>query len=365
MADNDTAALVVALSAQLSKFEKDMKGAVDIADRRTKDIENSFTKMNSAIQGKLSQLGAAASSNLGFAGTLLNTLGPAGIVAAVGIGAAVGGILALADATAVFAAKAKLLKEGADVAGLTITQFKLLGQAGSKVGLDFDETSAFFTKFIANLGELRNGSGPLFDALLKVDTGLLRQLSTTKDSATAIDLLIRAYARLDDQTKRLDLAKAAGGKGGLAGTRLLDSLVTQGGLSGLQANAPTIDEEQIKRAANLKVEIDEISKKTANIWGGMFSDTILNSQKEAAKAIYDISKAIDEVVRGRRDLSSLPLSVQDVPGVGPIPIYDPNAKGRSGAGGGASFDDRFGPAVQSPLKPYTPPPPAPPPGGGV
>ena len=32
----DTAALVVALSAQLTKFEKDMKQAVAIADQHTK-----------------------------------------------------------------------------------------------------------------------------------------------------------------------------------------------------------------------------------------------------------------------------------------------------------------------------------------
>jgi hypothetical protein len=174
MATNDTAALVVALSAQLTKFEKDMKGAVDIADKRTKEIETRFGAMNTAIQNKLSALGAAASSNLGFAGTLLNTLGPAGIAAAAGIGLAVGGVLALADAAAEFATKSKALKEGAETAGLTISQFKLLGQAGKQVGLDFDETTGFFTKFIANIEALRNGGGPLYEALLKIDTGLLR-----------------------------------------------------------------------------------------------------------------------------------------------------------------------------------------------
>ncbi|MET4283573.1 hypothetical protein [Bradyrhizobium sp. LA6.12] len=36
---NDTAALVVALSAQLTKFERDMKQAGNIADRTVADIE--------------------------------------------------------------------------------------------------------------------------------------------------------------------------------------------------------------------------------------------------------------------------------------------------------------------------------------
>ena len=61
MAGNDTAALVVALSAQVSKFEKDMQSAVAIADKSTKDIEGRFADMNAAISGKLSALATSAS----------------------------------------------------------------------------------------------------------------------------------------------------------------------------------------------------------------------------------------------------------------------------------------------------------------
>lgn len=305
MAQNDTAALVVALSAQVSKFEKDMQSAVSIADKHTKAIETRFTAMNSVLSSKMSQVAAGASSQLGIFGSLLSALGPFGIAAAVGLGASVAAVIALANATAEFATKSKALKENAETVGLTISQFKLLGQAGAKVGLDFDETAGFFTKFIANLGELRNGSGPLFDALLKVDTGLLRELSTTKDSVKAIDLLIAAFARLDDQTKKLDLAKAAGGRGGLAGSRLLDFLGGQGGLSGLQANSPGIDEGQIERAAKLRVEIDAIARKTANIWGGMFSDTILTNQKEAVQNLHDIVEWIDKIIGAKEKSKAL------------------------------------------------------------
>lgn len=297
MADNDTAALVVALSAQLTKFEKDMKGAVDIADRRTKDIENRFAAMNSAITSKLQQLGAAASANLGFAGTLLNTLGPAGITAAVGIGAVVGGVLSLANAAQEFAEKSGRLKEAAETAGLTITQFKLLGQVGRTVGIDFDETSNFFQQFVFRLAELqKTGGGPLFDALLKIDSGLLRQLSTTKDSAKAIDLLIAAYAKLEDAGDKLQLARAAGGKGGASGGRILDAAADRGGLAGIEATSPKIDEGQIQRAAALRKEIEAIAAKTSNIWGGMFSDAILSNQKQAVQELQAISLWIEKIV---------------------------------------------------------------------
>lgn len=298
MASNDTAALVVALSAQLTRFEKDMKGAVDIADKRTREIEGTFTRLNSTISGKLSQVSSGLQGNIGFAGQLLSSLGPIGIAAAVGIGATVGAMVSLTDATAKFAEKSKSLKEGAETAGLTIAQFKLLGSAGKAVGLDFDETTSFFTKYIANLEELRKGGGPLFDALLKIDTGLLRQLSATKDSAQAIDLLVQAYSRLTDQTARLSLARAAGGRSGLSGGRLLESLGQQGGVAGLEARSAGIDEDQIRRAAQLKVEIEAIERKTKNIWGGMFSDTILEGQKRNAEIWLEIAQTIDRIVNG-------------------------------------------------------------------
>ena len=45
----DTASLVVALSAQLTQFEKDMKSAGIMADQATNDIEKKFSSMNPKI----------------------------------------------------------------------------------------------------------------------------------------------------------------------------------------------------------------------------------------------------------------------------------------------------------------------------
>ena len=56
----DTAALVVALSAQLTKFEKDMQRAGIMAEKAVGDIENKFSKMNPQI--KTSFLGNLLSS---------------------------------------------------------------------------------------------------------------------------------------------------------------------------------------------------------------------------------------------------------------------------------------------------------------
>lgn len=295
MADNDTAALVVALSAQLTRFEKDMKGAVDIADKRTKEIETRFEKMNSVISSKAQLLSSSAIGNLGFAGALISSLGPAGIVAATGLGAAVAAMFALVNATSEYTEKAARLKDAAETAGITITQMKLLAATGKTVGFDFEASSAFVAKFLANLEALRKGGGPLYDALLKIDTGLLDQLSVTKDSAKAIDLLISAFARLGVQSQKLDLAKAAGGKGGLEGVRFLDALGKAGGLAGLQATTAPFDEGQVERAVQLRREIDAIRSRIGNVWGGMFSDNILLHEKEMAEDLLKIAQFLERI----------------------------------------------------------------------
>ncbi len=343
MAANDTAALVVALSAQISKFEKDLNAAVAIADKKTKEIESKFTATNKEIINQLSRIASNAAGNIGGLASILSSLGPAGFAAAAALGVAAGGIYALIEATERFAEKSKILKEGAETAGFSITQFKLLGQAGKRVGLDFEETSSFFTKFILNMEALRNGGGPLFDALLKIDRGLLLELSTTKDSAKAVDLLVAAYIRLTDQTQKLALSKAAGGKGGLSGGRLLESLGPQGGLSGLVANSPAIDEGVIERAAQLSIEIDAIKKSALNIYGSMFSDFILGKQKQQAELFRTIAEYIDRIVRGKKESQTLDEQ-EPAPGRAPLQITVP-ALPR------ANFAERFTGREGSPAAP--------------
>lgn len=304
MAGNDTAALVVALSAQLTKFEKDMKGAVDIADKRSKEIETRFSSLNKVASDQFSKFSANATGNIGALGSALVALGPAGIAAAVALGLATGGVLFLVNATEEFADKSKRLVEAAESAGLTITALKLLGQVGRTVGLDFDESSALVTQFIARLRELRDGGGPLYDALLKIDAGLLRQLSVTKDSAKAIDILAAAFGRLKTQTDKLDLAKAASGRAGVSGVQFFDELANRGGATGVVAQGPKIDEEQIRRARDLKNEIEDIRGKTSNIWGSMFSDFILGQQKLTAENLNAIARAISNIVESQTRRSS-------------------------------------------------------------
>src|SRR5262245_26157388 len=113
-AGGDTASLVVALSAQLSKFEKDMKGAVDIAKRRTKDIEDTFSKMNAEISNQLSALAQIGLGRFGPLGSSIGRLGPVGLSVAAGIGVAVVAFDQLSQAVKEYVDQAGKLRDASD-----------------------------------------------------------------------------------------------------------------------------------------------------------------------------------------------------------------------------------------------------------
>lgn len=296
MGSNDTAALVVALSAQLTKFEKDMKSAVDVADKNVKKIEDRFGAANKVISDRLSGFAANASAQLGLVGQVMNTLGPVGLGLAAAVGSLALAFSFVSDKVDGFAEKAKKLKEAAETAGLTMTQFRLLSAAGAKVGLDSEQTEVFINRLTVSFDELRRGSGNLFDQLLRIDVGLVRDLAAARNTAEAIDILSRAYANLTDQAQRNTLARAIGGRSGMAGGRLLDMVADGGGLRGLQDSAEAagkkIDEVLLERVARLRREIDEINKRTNNIWGNAFSVEVLEQQKRSAEFWERIAVAI-------------------------------------------------------------------------
>jgi hypothetical protein len=281
-----------------------------------KDGDKALKQLEAAAQPAAKSIGAISEissqargkvqewiGQLGPAGAILRSIGPAGLAAGAAIGGLVVAFNAAAEKAEEFAEKSKRLREAAETAGLTITQFKLLSSAGGKVGLDSDQTSAFIERLTVNLDELRRGGGALFEQLARIDTGLVRELASARDTAEAIDILVRAFKRLDDQAQKNALAKAIGGRGGLAGGRLLDYVAEQGGLKSIEQGArdagKAIDEGLVERTAKLKIEIDAIRKRTDNIWGGAFSEEVLQQQKRSAEFWQSIAEAAERFFKAK------------------------------------------------------------------
>ena len=272
----DTAALVVALSAQLTKFEKDMKDAVKIADTQTKAIENRFSQMNNKIEQEFSSFVSRFAASAGPIGGIFSALGPVGLTVAAGIGAATLALGFLIDKTDKFVEKQKAMQEAALTTGLTLDQLKALGQSAASVGVDFDKAERGIERLSVAVQELREkGTGPLYDTLARINPALIQQVINAGSTGEAIDILAKAYDGLADQFQKNAFASDLFGKRQIEVGRILSDIAGKGGIqqlvANLQAAGNAVDKDLNEHVVQLKREIDEIKKKTDNL----FANSIL------------------------------------------------------------------------------------------
>jgi Lambda phage tail tape-measure protein (Tape_meas_lam_C) len=282
----DTAALVVALSAQLTKFERDMKGAVDIAARRTKEIEGTFAKMNVGINNQLSNLAGAGG---GIAGSLAR-LGPVGLAAGASIGAITLAFLALNKEVQAFVRQADQLRNAADTTGLTVSQLKQLSLVGLEVGVSAETTEQSINKMTVAVDQLREGAGPLWDQLRKINPTLVAQVTNAGSTAEAIDILAQAFVNLGSEFEKNAFLRAVFGRGGFAFGRVLTEIAQLKG--GLSAIANQKFDKIITDVDKLADEIAVINQKTSDLWGQAFAADILSAQREMATLWQQIAIAV-------------------------------------------------------------------------
>jgi hypothetical protein len=142
----DTAALVVALSAQLTKFEKDMKKAYEIADKGVADIEERFSKVNVSV-------GIKGGEGLEALISGLKTLAGAGGLAAI-----------ISQVTSLNEQVAKI-GESASRVGLTTDQFQKLRFAFVATGSSVEAAESFIDTFSRKVTEAAQGTGALYNFL--------------------------------------------------------------------------------------------------------------------------------------------------------------------------------------------------------
>lgn len=306
MAANETAALVVALSAQVSKFQKDMDSANGIANKAVKQIEDRFAAAGGVISNKLSSSVQGAAAQLGTVGLALTALGPIGLTVAAGIGALALAFSFVSDKTEAFVEKAKRLKEVSEEVGLTATQLRILFEAGKQVGVESENTEKFLQRLAIALEHLKTaGGGPLFDALIRISPELVRQVSSAKDLASAIDILSKAYHSLTDEGKKLDLIRTISGQRNLTPGRLLDDIADKGGFKaledGAEAAGKAIDKAVIDKIVTLKREIEDLKRKTDNVYGRMFAVETLEAQKRSGEIWLQLAQNIERFAKASRE----------------------------------------------------------------
>src|SRR5262249_46279385 len=130
-----------------------------------------------------------------------------------------------------FGDKAIQVNTFAEAAGLSARNVQALTAEGAKFALGSDQVATGLEKFAYNVEQLRKGTGPLHEALGKIAPGLRDQLAATHDTASAYDLVGRAINQTVDAMKRIELSRAAFGRGSAAQGLLAGDIAAHGGLS--------------------------------------------------------------------------------------------------------------------------------------
>jgi hypothetical protein len=299
----------VAAQQQYEKVQRAVNAAVaqnPALQDRANAILAEAAKRHDALTGSQKAMGVvtsdlngrvqASAGAFGIAGAAMSALGPIGIAVA-----AVLGLLYLSINHMVTEANrlgdgAIAIRTFAETTGLSITQIKTLGKAGAEFGVGTDAIAASVDKFTVSLEEARKSTGPLFDAVRAINGSLATELAATKTTAQAWDVLAKARAAASDQSKNA-LSKAAFGKGGVETGLVLDVTAEAGGLDALVARQQKLNgltDEQIKKWAITKVQIDETQKRTANLMAATYTQEVLDRQLQAAQLEERVTRALVE-----------------------------------------------------------------------
>ena len=230
-----------------------------------KQIETTFTKNECCHRGAIDRhLHQVPRSRLGPVGSVLSAIGPTGLAVAASIGVLAGAFEFLSTKVDQFAEGRRALREFSESTGLSVNAIKALGDAGLKVGLDFEQTERFVTRLAVAVQQLRtNGSGPLFDVLVKLRPELASQVAGAKDLASAIDILSAAFKELNS-LNNLNFQRPNSRPTKYFWRPVAWAALPAGGVGQLTEEAKTagkaMDEELIAKISQLRIEIEAIKK---------------------------------------------------------------------------------------------------------
>lgn len=270
--------------AALERFGREGQGALDRVNAAAAAPSRGLGTVSTLMQD-LQGRAAGMSQALGPAGTLLRALGPIGLGVAAGLGAAALALRGMVGAANRLAGEAARIREFGENVGLSAEQIQVLGIAGARTGVEFDKIKTSIDRFTVSLEELRRGQGQALEQIQRINPALAEELARTRDTAAAIDVLARAWARADI-AQRNALARAVFGGSGIDMGRVLAQVAGAGGLGPLAAElqpSVVLTQQQVERFEELKNKIEETRKRARDLSASMFTEEMLQRQLQWAE----------------------------------------------------------------------------------
>lgn len=271
------ARLTIDLIAQLAELQKGMDRGVGIA-----------TGAVTRIEGKLNGLASVAK----------------------GVGAALGGALAVGGLSALFRSTVDgidQLNDLADATGSTVENLSALENAAKRTGTGVDVVGSALIKLNKTLADAKPGSE---QAAVLQSIGLSAEELRKADPAEALLQVAQALARYDDNGKKSRLTQELFGKSLREVAPLLKDLVEQG-----QLNA-TVTKEQAQEAERFNQQLAAAKKNAEDLSRSIASALLpaLNKLFERGKKEGFLAAIFtpDEVARLKTDAEDLQRSITNV-----------------------------------------------------
>jgi hypothetical protein len=335
-----------AMSQGLITTEEYGKLHDQLADKYGKvtGAQKAFGLASQSVQLQLMSL----SGGLGLTGGILSAFGPIGFAAAVGLGAVQSALSSLSDMAHSLAEKSKVLREFSEATGLSTTAVQALKSEASKFGIDTETLQGGLQKFTANFEALRTGSGQLLTDIRRINPALADQMAATNDAAKAFTLYGQAVQQADNIFQRNALLKAGLGKGSAIFGAFFEGAPDVKALeASFSAAGKGIDENLIKRMAQLEIEITKTKAAANTVFSGIFGESTLNEEKAFAKVLLDIALTLKDISNWK--LPSWVNTAARIASTGSLdPLTQARTQLRQGLGAGAesssvaqSMSDRF------------------------
>jgi hypothetical protein len=226
--------LVVDLLLKSAQFNADLSKAAGNVSRQATAMRASLSKVESGFTGltKTARLFAGA-----FAG---------------------GQIFRAVQSTFAFAEQ---IQNAAQAAGLSTTKFQQFSNAAMESGSNTAAASTALNKFSQNVALARQGTGPLFTVLQKLNPTLLDQLVHARDNAEALQILAKGYVATANAGDQAAIRVAAMGKAAGALDPVIRDLAN--GFDDL-SKTPVLTPEELKKLNDADNLLDRIGQ-TAKI----------------------------------------------------------------------------------------------------
>lgn len=284
MADG-TAALVVALSAQLTKFEKDIGKATGIADRGAKQIEDRFSKINPNASGFMTAFGAS------MLGAVASGLALEQVITK--IRRAVGEVDDLGDM--------------AERIGMSTNAIQALRHTMGQAGGDASLADRAFDKFTDTMAEAALGAGYLLKVFNANGVALRDSSGKMRENEALLIDFARLVSNAGSAQEKLKLSTDAFGRqAGPKMVGMLEEINTKGLPALIQAAkgvGVVLDEALIAKAGELDKAFRKVEERSATAfkkmavdWGGPF---LLETFKGLEQAVKMFALSFELISSGR------------------------------------------------------------------